>query len=499
MKRRTVCLLSALCLLFALLGGCQDGAGQEETPQPTASGGGEQESRQMALPVDGDASLHPALTTSTTNFTLAPLLYEGLFALDETFSPQMVLCQSYLRNDEGTRWQFTLRPGVTWSDGTAFTAADAAAALNAARGEGSRYQKRLAAVSSITAEGDYTVIITLSAATGNLPALLDIPLAKDTGTRPAGTGPYELTDGDAGMVLTRRSGWWGAEEHPTAVETIALMDIAAADDLLYAFDTREIDLVVTDFTGSDALGFSSDYAVWEYDTTRMIYLGFRAVGNSPCTAPALRNAISKAIDRQALVNGVFAHHAKAASLPVSPASPLYDATLGAVESDGGAALSALERVDKTLKLLVCNENTFKVSAADRIAEMLRGYGLAVEVEKCSFEAYVEALQAGKFDLYLGEISMMGDFDPTALVGTGRSLNYGGYSDAGTDARLAEFRTAHETNRIEKAKALYEDLNQKTPIAPLCFKSGSVLTQWDRIGNLAPTASNVFWKMDAWTF
>ena len=500
MRRGTVCLLSALLCLALLLCGCTGPEEGAPSPSPTESGGETQTGQQLSLPVDGDASLHPALTDSSTNQTLAPLLYEGLFELDGTFTPQMVLCRSYTRSEDGMSWSFTLRSGVTWSDGTALTAADAAAALNTARSEGSCYQKRLAGITSVTAEGDYTVLVTLSAPNGNLPALLDVPLAKDGGDRPAGTGPYRLTEGDAGAVLTLRSDWWQAGEKALAADTIALQDIGAAEDLLYAFDTREIDLVVTDFTGSDSLGFSSDYAVWEYDTTRLIYLGFRAGGDSPCADPALRAAISGAIDRTEMAGSVFAHHAQASALPVNPASPLYDQDISSVEGDSGAALSALAGdVERTLKLVVCNENTFKVSAADRIGETLQACGLAVTVDKLSYEDYTAALAAGDFDLYLAEVAMTGDFDPTALVGTGGSLNFGGYTDTATDSLLAAFRRADETGRAAAASSLYQDLLKKAPIAPLCFKTGSVLTQWDRLGGLAPTASNVFREMEQWTF
>ena len=500
MKRGTVSLLSALLCLALLLCGCTGQGEGEPSPSPTESGGETQTGQQLSLPVDGDASLHPALTDSSTNLILAPLLYEGLFELDGAFTPQMVLCRSYTRSEDGMSWSFTLRSGVTWSDGTPLTASDAAAALNTARSEGSCYQKRLAGITSVTAEGDYTVLVTLSAPNGNLPALLDVPLAKDGGDRPAGTGPYRLTEGGAGAVLTLRSDWWQAGEKALAADTIALQDIGAAEDLLYAFDTREIDLVVTDFTGSDSLGFSSDYAVWEYDTPRLIYLGFRTTGSSPCADPALRAAISGAIDRTEIAGSVFVHHAKASALPVNPASSLYDDTLGSLEGDGGEALSALsDSVRHTLKLVVCNENTFKVSAADRIAASLESCGLSVTVDKLSYEDYTAALTAGNFDLYLAEVTMTGDFNPTALVGTGGSLNFGGYTDVTTDNLLAAFRSSDETSRAAAASALYQDLITKAPIAPLCFKTGSVLTQWDRLGGLAPTASNVFRGMEQWTF
>lgn len=497
MKRRLLCLLLALTLL--LLPACS-GDLPQETAESTPTGEVSDQRGQFTLPIYESATLHPVLGKNKTNATLATLLYEGLFALDETCTPQMVLCQSYTESNDGLTWRFTLRSGVTWSDGTSLRAEEVAAALNTARGSESRYAGRLSGVSGVTAEGERTVVVTLSSPNGYLPALLDIPIAKDRGERPAGTGPYRLVDGEAGLVLALRSDWWQRGEKNLKADYIALMKVSAADDLLYAFDTRDVDLVVTDFTGSETLGYSSDYAVWEFDTANLIYLGFRTAGDSPCANPALRAAISKAIDREALVNGVFAHHGKAAALPVSPASPLYDAELAATTGDGGQALRTLEgQKSEPLTLVVCNENTFKVSAAAAIAETLRAAGLTVEVERLSFEEYTAALQGGRFDLYLAEVTMTPDFDATALVGTGGRLNYGRYSDEATDRLLQAFRRADETGRTDAARTLYRDLLEKTPIAPLCFKTGSVLTQWGRISGLTPTAADPFYRLENWTF
>ncbi len=498
MKKRLLCLLFALFLLIGLTACNNVPPASTDDPAPT---GGEQGGapEQLALPVYSGATFHPALGKNSTNATFAPLLYEGLFTLDESFTAQHCLCRSYERSGDGLTWRFALRPNVAWSDGTALTAQDVADALNTARGSGSRYANRLAGVRSVTAEGEDTVEVVLSAPNGNLPALLDIPLAKGTGERPPGTGPYQLVDGDAGLVLTLRQSWWQSGEKNYTQRDIALFEVSSPDDLLYAFDTREIGLVTTDFTGTDALGYSSDYAVWDYDTTHMVYLGFRCTGG-PCGRREVRAAISKAIDREGLVRSSFAGHAKAALLPASPVSPLYDETAAAAE-DGGRALSDLKDSlsGQELTLLVCGENTFKAGAAERIAETLRGYGVAVKVETADYDGYLSALRAGRFDLYLAEVAMTADFDLTMLVGAGGSLNYGGYAGAGTGPLLTAFRTADESGRGSAAAALYKELAEDAPIAPLCFKTESVLTQWGRMKGLAPVAGNVFYQMENWTF
>ena len=63
-----------------------------------------------------------------------------------------------------------------------------------------------------------------------------------------------------------------------------------------------------------------------------------------------------------------------------------------------------------------------------------------------------------------------------------------------DAHLADRAPA----RTAAARALFEYLNQQAPIAPVCFKNGSVLTQWGRLSGLSPVRGNVFAGLENWT-
>lgn len=139
---------------------------------------------------------------------MASLLYEGLFRLDQTFTPQPLLCASYTYDSETLTYKLTLRDGVVFSDGSPLTAADVKTTLNAARSS-ARYARRLSDVKSISA-GDGTVTLTLNRPNTGLPALLDIPILK-SGTEkhsvPLGTGPY-LYDESSESCLIASQNWW---------------------------------------------------------------------------------------------------------------------------------------------------------------------------------------------------------------------------------------------------------------------------------------------------
>ncbi len=64
--------------------------------------------------------------------------------------------------------------------------------------------------------------------------------------------------------------------------------------------------------------------------------------------------------------------------------------------------------------------------------------------------------------------------------------------------LSAFRTAEGELRQSAAASLYRYLCQQAPIAPICFKNGSVLTQYGRLDQLNPTQYNVFYDLSHWT-
>ena len=80
---------------------------------------------------------------------------------------------------------------MTFSDGSPLTSAEVKSSLDLARTR-SLYASRFSDITGVTA-GEGSVTVTLSRANGNLPALLDIPIVKETGGVPLGTGPYVLS------------------------------------------------------------------------------------------------------------------------------------------------------------------------------------------------------------------------------------------------------------------------------------------------------------------
>ena len=152
-----LCLLGAVALLLSgcwteapvesangLLGDQEPADQQEEVILPAA----------FTLPYDPDQTLDPVTCADGMQQVAGSLIYEGLFRLDRQLEPQPWLCQSYTYDAASLTYTFTLRSGVTFSDGSPLTAADAAATLRRAKSS-QRYSARLAHVAAVSAgDGD---------------------------------------------------------------------------------------------------------------------------------------------------------------------------------------------------------------------------------------------------------------------------------------------------------------------------------------------------------
>ena len=494
MKKHLIKLFTLL-LPVLLLTGCW----QEEPPEDTGliSPGEElpQEPEPLlpesfSLPYTPDQSLDPINCPDGPQQTVASLICEGLFRLKPDLEAENVLCESYTYDPDRYAYTFTLRSGVLFSDGSPLTARDARNTLERAR-QSERYRSRLSQISSISA-GDGTLTITLSRPNTGFPALLDIPIARESGGAPLGTGPYVLSRDEGGAFLAANPTWWRGGGQP--VDRIGLAEASDQDAALYRFSSHEAQLITADLTGADPAALTGSVSQWEADTTIMQYVGFNtavpALGSD-----ALRRGLGESVNREHIVSGFLSGHGRAAQFPVSPLSPLYPKELE-IRFSADALSQTIDRMgyapERTLTLLVNGENGFKVSVAEDLAKSFTAAGLPVETRVLPWEEYTAALAAGDFDLYYGEVRLTADWDLSPLLSTGGALNYGGWADARTDELLAACGAAED--RAAAMEALCAHLRQQSPILPVCFKSTSVLTQSGVLEGLIPTAAEPFYNL-----
>ncbi len=501
--RRTLIALT-LCLALCLTACSEIATTPPEEPEVTPTPVATPIRQEFALPYYPDANLHPILGSNRVNMVLNSLVYQGLFALDNTFTPHGVLCREYSVSGDGRIWTFTLGDS-TFSDGSPVTAAEVVDSLNAAR-VSTLYADRLADVQSISAGENGTVILTLSQPNKLLPALLDIPVIHDLqdGSMPLGTGPYRFAEDGGPLRLIRTD--QGVDSAPKEIPLVA---IDGADELIYAFDSGRISLTVSDLTGANALGYSAGHEAYDFPTTAMLYVGFQTT-SGPCSEAAVRQAISRSFDRDTVSGSLLAGHADATCLPVSPHCalyhPAYETTGGydpfaadALLADAGYAKGEdglLHRGRSTLSptFVVNTDSPFKLAVAEYLAGQLTDMGMDVVLKKLVWDDYLAALTAGEFDLYLGEVMLTADFDLRPLLSADGALNYGGYQSDQIDMAQFVLRFVGTGSTY-----LLDQFQAETPFAPLCFKKHSVLTQWQAISGLNPTRQNPFYNLESLRF
>ncbi len=173
----------------------------------------------------------PVVTTFGINWLTATVVCEGLFAQDETWSPQPMLANDYQYSEDGTELSITLRDGLKFHSGLPVTSNDVLASLNRFReaaGIGASFK---AVTKSLEAVDDKTIMIKLNSPSPIVPGLLtgaqaSIMSAKSLeGASPTQatrgldcTGPYTLTSyqPDQGVVMTRWEDYQSRSEPSSA-------------------------------------------------------------------------------------------------------------------------------------------------------------------------------------------------------------------------------------------------------------------------------------------
>ena len=464
---------------------------EEEIPQQTTR------ISTFALPYLSNQTLDPVTCVDGIQQTVGALLYEGLFALDETFAVQNVLCRDYTYDAGKRAYTFFLRENVTFSDGSLLSVTDVLSAYRRAAAS-ERYAARFENVTSMhIANG--ALVVTLAKENSAFPALLDIPIVKSGSEKnlvPLGTGPYLFLTDNEGACLARNGNWWRSAALP--LERIALVPARDNSTASYLFSSYDTHLLVSDLTATGSDGSFGESDIFDADSTTMLYLGFNT-RRTPLSSSALRCAMSAAFDRSAIASTLLSGHARATQFPIPQRAVLYPDSLGPSAVSYTQALSDAHITDAhpvELTLLVNEESSFKRSVAEYLCRQLSVGALTVTLRTAPWEDYSAALHAGDFDLYLGETRLTADWNAAALIGTAGALNYGGYADGEMDRLLAAF-LADENEST--AQAYFRHFAASAPIVPICFKSVSTQIPAGLAEGLTPTAQNPFYGFEHWTF
>jgi len=325
-------------------------------------------------------------------------VYDRLFRQSPTGETLPDLVESWEFSDDVLTLTLHLRDGVLFHDGTPLTADIVVQNLDRARGQmesdtfTSAFKADLAPIASVTAIDDLTVEITTTTPDVALPNILSdrpgmimLPSTFDgtAKTAPIGTGPFQLdswTEGEGGeAVLSRFDDYWDADNINLA--GIVLKDIRDPSARINALMTGEIDGARIDPADYEAATGNPDLTVETGDTVEVIWFNFDVESAPGLELPEVRDAMSMAIDRQAIVDSL----AFGLGTPTETLlPPFYWASAGVDPVyDPDAARQALADAgvtEITMPLLGTSNQGLTASVGQAVAGMLSEVGITLDFE-----------------------------------------------------------------------------------------------------------------------
>jgi len=368
------------------------------------------------------AAAAPDNDAQTARARLSPLVYETLVRLDEEGRAEPLLAISWQADSRLQRWEFRLRAGVKFHDGTVLTPAAAVAALSAA---GRGWQ--------VSGAKD-AVVIESERPVPELPRDLAnsahaIVLRGADGVL-SGTGPFRVAAWEAGRraLLAANEDYWGGRPFLDGIHVE--MGRSSRDQLL------DLDLDKADFVElppqETRRAASRPAMIWSSAPIELVALVFDRGRSSPVDIRT-RKALALAIDRAAIHTVLLQRRGEAAEslLPawLSGYAFLFStAREPGAKPSGAAPLGlAFDAADPLAKVI-----------AERIAVDCRAAGLPIQLSGKSGE-----VKAGMSELRLVRIKIRPAPAATALAELEAGLGLGGYEP---DPAPESIQTAYEAER-----------------------------------------------------
>jgi peptide/nickel transport system substrate-binding protein len=467
------------------------------------------------------SAIDPHFAILGANQQISEQIFDTLVGRDEKLRSVPALATAWRLLDE-TTWEFTLRPGVLFHDGTQFTAADAVftiARAPAVPNSPASYAPYVSHIAEAVAVDDLTLRIRTKGPYPTLPLdLSELYIVSkkaaehattddfNKGKAAIGTGAYRFVEWLPGqrLVLARNDAYWGAKP---AIERVVFRVLPSDPSRVAALLAGDVSLIEAVPPADLAqLRKNPSVAVWSAASTRLIYLHMdtsRAAtpfvadkAGAPLPANPLldrrvRLALSKAINRQAIVDRILEGSASIAGQMVPQGLVGWNPALvpEPYDPDGAKKLLAEAGYPGGFRLTLHGPNNRYVGdekVALAIAQMWARIGVETRVETMPSNVFFTRATKQEFSIFLigfgsatgdsanGMRNVLASYD--AAGGTGAN-NRGRYSNPEFDRLLAQAdRTldpaAREKTLQEAAALAFGDV----AIIPIEFQANDWATR-----------------------
>ena len=284
-------------------------------------------------------------------------IFDALLQVDfETGNIEPALATEWEISEDGTEYTFSLREGVTFHDGSPFDANDVVATWEAGADPINAYA---ADYENVTVEviDDFTVkLITADPFVTFFRQLAEFMIISDEQfaaggnqaieENPIGTGPFKFVEWDRGsrILLEANENYW--EEGKPHLAELIFRPIPESSTRLAGIQTGELD-IVTRLTSEEAQSLlgAENVQVIRYPADRVYYIAFNNLSTGigePTEDPRVRLAMNLAVDRQAIVDGLFDGFARLSTGMVTPSNLGFDEALEPYPYDPDRARELLE-------------------------------------------------------------------------------------------------------------------------------------------------------------
>ncbi len=429
----------------------------------------------VLVAADGGQNYDPQTNASPSSGEFIMPVFEPLLTENSEGEISGGLASAWRFSAAGKTLTLTLRKGVTFHDGTAFDAK--AVKSNIERGQTndkSVVAGQLGLISSIRTRGRRTVVLNLKSAGGALLGFLAGPAGmmgspkafagKNYPTHPVGTGPWEVSDASqpgSDMVYTKFGKY-----HGPAVAKASTIHIRNSAESTFVASLNGGSTQAVMLTGAPTDTQTLKDAGFPVHTAGTTYLHLLYLNKSGVFAdPKVREAVSLAIDRQAICTALLDDACTVTGQPLKPDSWAYDTSKKAPAQDKERAKALLADAGHAdgfeFKAVVSSTGTQLQTELTAIQQMLADVGIKMSITPMPVAQLLPTFGSGDAEAYYSVNT--GGADPAIPLATmaGPAYNPGEYDSAALSSQLAEAGTKTSTHAravaYRKASSAYQDV------------------------------------------
>ncbi len=360
-------------------------------------------------------------------------VYETLVRLQPDGSITPLLASEWEVSDDGLVYTFTLRDGVSFHNGEAFTADDVVFSINnvLTKDPAHPFATTLAPIESVEATDDLTAVITLSQPSANLMffltqgqgVMLEESAIGTIENSPVGTGPFTFgswTVGDS-IVIERNDSYWG---DPALLETVTFQYINEPNALNNAMLGDQLDILAGVSAPELLEVFEADdrFEVLQGLTYGEIVLSLNG-RRAPFDDVRVRQAVSHAINRQDVIDLAYSGYGTVIGTFSTPLDPWYKDLTDVYAFDPDRARELLAEADAegvTLEM-VLPPVSYAARSGEIIASQLADVGITVNITNVEWGVWLEDV----FSNYDFDMSIVAHVEPLDLAQYGNPDYYWG--------------------------------------------------------------------------